>query len=280
MSDLIRIAASTYLNSAPLVYSFADGSERERVTFLGDTAPARCARMLSAGACEVALIPVIEYQRMPNLRIIPEVAVASKNRVRSVILAARRPLREVRRVTLDASSRTSQTLLRILCRYHYGIEPDFIERAPDAARVCENMFEGSDAALVIGDPAMNLEASAGSFGVEIYDLAAEWRTMTGLPFVFAVWATREEPEKRYPGLAQRFIAAKAEGLDHREEIASRYARDLQLPFAELLAYLRENVNYDLDDENLAGLRRYFDLARACGLIAEARPLEFVRAPAS
>ena len=280
MSDLIRIAASTYLNSAPLVYSFADGSERERVTFLGDTAPARCAGMLNAGACDVALIPVIEYQRIPNLRVIPEIAVASKNRVRSVILAARRPLGEVRRVTLDASSRTSQTLLRILCRYHYGIEPDFIERAPDAASVCENMFEGSDAALVIGDPAMNLEASADSLGVKIYDLAAEWRTMTGLPFVFAVWATREESEKRYPGLARQFIAAKAEGLDQREEIASQYARDLQLPYAELLAYLGENVNYDLDDENLAGLHRYFELARDCGLIEEARPVEFVRARAS
>lgn len=82
----MRIAASTYLNSAPLVYSFAQGELRHRYQFLGDAAPSRCAAMLTAGQCEIALIPVIEYQRIPGLGIIPEVAVASKKRVRSVLL--------------------------------------------------------------------------------------------------------------------------------------------------------------------------------------------------
>lgn len=271
----MRIAASTYLNSAPLVYSFARAERAGGIEFLGDTAPARCAEMLRTGLCEVALIPVIEYQRIARLRLIPEVAVASKERVRSVILAARRPLRDVRRVALDTSSRTSQTLLRILCRRHFGIEPEFIERTPEPGSGCENMFEGNEAALLIGDPAMQIEAAASERGLEIYDLAAEWRAMTGLPFVFAVWATRAEVEERYPGLAERFIAAKAEGLAHREEIASRYAAEIGLPYDELLDYLCARVNYDLDEENIEGLSHYFELAHQEGLIAANRALEFL-----
>ena len=270
----MRIAASTYLNSAPLVYSFAHGTQRNHAVFLGDTAPARCAAMLAAGQCDMALIPVIEYQRIPRLRIIPDVAVASKSRVRSVVLATRGPLSEAQRVTLDSSSRTSQTLVRILFAQRYGNNPIFTERAPDAEVCCENMFEASDAALVIGDPAMRLEANAERLGLRVYDLAEEWRALTGLPFVFAVWAVREDvcgdASQRLPD----FAAAKREGIARDEEIAAQYAVDLNLPYAELLSYLRENVNYDLDRENLAGLRHYFRLARECGLIEVERELKF------
>ncbi len=272
----MRIAASTYLNSAPLVYSFAQGSLRRRFTFIGDAAPARCAAMLAAGQCEIALIPVIEYQRIPNLRIVPEVAVASKNRVRSVLIASRRPLEAVRTLALDASSRTSQALVKILFQRRHGFLPEFTERAPDAAINCENMLEGADAALVIGDPAMRLEAAAPQLGLRIYDLAEEWRAMTGLPFVFAVWAVRADMGADAPSLTRDFLAAKLEGLDHVEQIATQYAADLALPRSELLAYLRDNVNYDLDEENIAGLRLYFDLARDCGLIPQSQPLRFVR----
>jgi chorismate dehydratase len=224
--------------------------------------------MLEEGLCDVALIPVIEYQRIPNLRLIPDIAVASKNRVRSVVLATRLPLRKVRVVTLDSSSRTSQALLRILFRYRYGTEPTFTERTPDAAVGCRNMFEGSDAALVIGDPAMRLEASAGELNVQIYDLAEEWRAMTGLPFVFAVWASTEAARSAFPGMAGDLLEAKEEGLGKIDEIAARYSLELQLPVSEVRAYLRENVNYDLDLENVLGMLRYFSLAHECGLISE------------
>lgn len=229
--------------------------------------------MLAAGQCDTALIPVIEYQRLPRLRIIPDVAVASKSRVRSVVLAARCPIEEARTVTLDTSSRTSQALARILFARRYGSTPVFTEREPDAN--CENMFEASDAALVIGDPAMRLEADAERLGLRVYDLAEEWRAMTGLPFVFAVWAVREETYADEKGRLPDFAAAKREGIAHDEEIAARYAEELKLPVAETLSYLRENVNYDLDEENLAGLRHYFRLAHECGLIESERELKFV-----
>lgn len=272
---LMRIAASTYLNSAPLVYSFAQGSLRDRYEFLGDAAPSSCAAMLAAGQCEIALIPVIEYQRIPDLLMIPDVAVASKRRVRSVLLAARRPLAEVRRVTLDTSSRTSQSLVKILFEQRYGSQPEFTERTPNAGQECENMLEDSDAALVIGDPAMRLAASASQLGVRIYDLAEEWRTMTGLPFVFAVWAVRETVAQSPHSLAHDFLAAKQEGLSKLEQIAASYREELRLPQSDLLNYLQDNVNYDLDAENIAGMNRYFQLAAECGLIPLFKPAKFL-----
>jgi chorismate dehydratase len=268
------IAASTYLNSAPLVYSFGDGFLKNRYSFIGDAAPSRCSAMLERRECEIALIPVIEYQRIPGLRIIPEIAVASKYRVRSVLLAARLPLDEVRTVALDSSSRTSQTLVKILFSRRYGRLPDFIQRTPDDALLCRNMLEACDAALVIGDPAMRLGASAQEFGLRIYDLADEWRALTGLPFVFAVWAVREDMLELAPAIATDLIAAKLEGIENIEKITSRYSVEIDLPQHDLLYYLRENVNYDLDEENLAGLRRYFLLAEECGLIPQVRELRF------
>jgi chorismate dehydratase len=277
----MRIAASTYLNSAPLVYSFTQGFLCKKYDFIGDEAPSRCAEMLQAGECEVALIPVIELQRIPGLRIAPEIAVASKKRVRSVLIASRRPLEEVRRLTLDPASRTSQTLVKILFLRRYGFLPECAERAMGPLVEVRNLFDTADAALVIGDPAMRLEASARGLDLKIYDLAEEWRTMTGLPFVFAVWAAREDICDRAPGLpslsglVDDLIAAKREGVDHIEQIATQYASELELPRGELLDYLSQNVNYDLDDENLRGMGAYFDLAHECGLIERPRPMLFL-----
>ncbi|HEX4948886.1 MAG TPA: menaquinone biosynthesis protein [Blastocatellia bacterium] len=272
---LMRIAASTYLNSAPLVHSFTAGMQRNRVIFIGDTAPSRCAQMLASGQCEIALIPVIEYLRIPNLRIVPNVAVASKHRVGSVILAARCPLESVTKVALDCSSRTSQSLVKILLAHRYHSKPVYGERTPDVARGCANMLEGTDAALLIGDPTFDLKANAAAMGLHIHDLAEEWRAMTGLPFVFAVWAVREDALEDFRRVRLDFEMAKREGIDRIPEIAAQYAATLQRPLPELLDYLRANVNFDLDEENVAGLREYFRLAHEYGLVERNRALQFV-----
>ncbi len=271
----MRIAASTYLNSAPLVHSFAAGTQRHRVIFLGDTAPSRCAQMLASGQCEIALIPVIEYLRIPHLRIIPNVAVASKHQVGSVILAAHCDLEKANNIALDCSSRTSQTLVKILLARRYHNQPVYCERTPDVAHGCANMFEGTDAALLIGDPTFELKANAERMGLQLHDLAEEWRALTNLPFVFAVWAVREDALDEYRRACLDFELAKREGIVRIPEIAAQYAATLRRPLPELLLYLRENVNFDLDEENVAGLREYFRLAHECGLVEENRALTFV-----
>ncbi len=256
------IAASSYLNAAPLCYSFVYGSQQSRCLFLSDEAPARCAEMLSDKSADAALIPAIEYQRIADLLAVPDACVASKSTVWSVILAAKTPINEVRSVALDTSSRTSAALIQIILNRFYGLHPVYDAAPP---RLGE-MLTGHDAALMIGDPAMLIERT----GLHVYDLAEEWRKHTALPFVFAFWAVRAD-STAWPGEVN-FLAAKREGLAHLDELADLYAARLALPRARLIEYLTVNINYDLDEESLRGLQLYYDLARECGLIEAVRPL--------
>src|SRR5262245_20190131 len=266
------IAASSYLNAAPLCYSFIYGAQKGRCSFLSDAAPVRCSELLVEGRADAALIPVIEYQRIPGLKVAPAACVASKRSVRSVLLASRFPIGQVRSVALDTSSRTSAALIQIILGRFYGVSASYQAAAPNL----EEMLESNDAALMIGDPAMLIDRSA----LHVYDLAEEWRKHTGLPFVFAFWAVRAG-STAWPGpdapVGERidFSAARVEGLSHAEDLARWYAQQLGLPRDELFSYLTENISYDLDDENLRGLKLYYELAVECGLIREARDIEFL-----
>ena len=261
-----RIAASCYLNSAPLVWSFLHGSRRREVRLLSDAAPARCADMLARGQADAALVPVIEYQRLPEVAVVPGVCVGARREVRSVVLVTRgAELRDVRSISLDTSSRTSAALVEIIFREFLGRAPRLKASAPDV----QAMLAESDAALVIGDPAMTFPRE----GLRVYDLAALWREHTGLGFVFAMWMTRADADAS--ALAVDFAAARDEGVASIEEIVSAYERDLRLPRAELLSYLRDNICFDLDEEMRAGLELYFRLAHKHGIIQGVRPLKTV-----
>src|SRR5258705_7326880 len=184
-TDLPRIAASSYLNTAPLVWSFIHGSQRDAVELFTDTAPKRCAEMLVSGEVDAALVPVIEYQRIPDIVIIPNVCVGSRNAVRSVVLVTRRNnLKKVERVALDESSRTSVVLVQIIFREFLGFEPEWISAAPDL----KAMLTAADAALVIGDPAMKIPRDQ----FRVFDLATLWHEFTGFGFVFAMGMVRND----------------------------------------------------------------------------------------
>ncbi|HYO63183.1 MAG TPA: menaquinone biosynthesis protein, partial [Pyrinomonadaceae bacterium] len=212
-----RVAASSYLNSAPLLWSFARGAQRHKVELLTDAAPARCADMLARGAAEVALVPVVEYQRMSEVEVVPGVCVGARRAVRSVVLVTRgRELADVRSVALDVQSRTSAALVEIIFR-------EFLRRAPELSPAepdLEAMLRTNDAALMIGDPAMTFPRE----GLRVYDMAGLWREHTGLGFVFAMWMVREGA--RLGGVD--FAAARDEGRSHVEELADEYSASLGL----------------------------------------------------
>ncbi|HEX8184045.1 MAG TPA: menaquinone biosynthesis protein [Blastocatellia bacterium] len=270
------IAASSYLNAAPLCYSFIYGQQEGRCKFLSDAAPARCAELLAEGRADAALIPVIEYQRIRGLEVAPGACVASKSSVRSVLLASRVPVTKVRSVALDTSSRTSAALIQIILNRFYGLSPSYRTSPP---RIDE-MLRSDDAALIIGDPAMLIDRSS----LYVYDLAEEWRKHTGLPFVFAFWAVRSastawadnQSARAGNSLKVDFLAAKREGIEHANDLADIYSAQLGLPREKLISYLTENISYDLDEESLGGLKLYYELARECGLIEEAREIVFCR----
>jgi chorismate dehydratase len=172
-TDLPRIAASSYLNTAPLIWSFIHGSQRSAVALFTDKAPARCAEMLERGEVDAALVPVIEYQKMADVLIVPGVCVGSRAAVRSVVLVTRRNnLKKVERVALDNSSRTSVALLKIIFREFLGFEPQWKPAVPDL----KSMLIEADAALIIGDPAMQVPRDQ----FHVFDLATMWREFTDL----------------------------------------------------------------------------------------------------
>jgi chorismate dehydratase len=259
------MAASSYLNTAPLIWSFIHGSQRDQVELFTDTAPARCGEMLANGQVDVSLVPVIEYQRMNDIVIVPDVCVGSRAAVHSVVLVTRKNnLKKVERVALDESSRTSAALVKIIFREFLGFEPRWETSAPDL----KSMLARADAALMIGDPAMLIPRDQ----FRVFDLATLWREFTGCGFVFAMWmASKDSVERIRP---VDFAAARDEGLAHLEEIASENEKLLGLTQKEIESYLTDNIAFRLDEEMKRGLELYFELAGKHGLIAAARPLTF------
>src|SRR3989441_4628948 len=261
-----RIAASSYLNTAPLIWSFTHGSQRPAIELLTDTAPARCAEMLVRGEVDAALVPVIDYQRMSDVAIIPDVCVGSKTAVRSVVLATRKNnLKKIERVALDESSRTSAALVKIIFREFLGFEPQWKTAAPDL----KSMLTDADAALIIGDPAMKIPRDQ----FRVFDLAALWHEFTGLGFVFAMWVMRADQADAI--VALDFAAARDEGLGHLKGIAASYTDKIRLSEDEIRRYLTENILFSVDDEMRKGLKLYFELAQKYKIIDEVKPLEFI-----
>jgi chorismate dehydratase len=260
------VAASSYLNTAPLIWSFQQGRLQGTVELVTDTAPARCGDLLARGEVEAALVPIIEYQRIPGARVVPGVCVGSHSAVRSVVLVSNYDdLKDVRRVGLDESSRTSQALVKIIFREFLNQEPQWETSSPDI----EAMMKDHDAALIIGDPAMNITLP----DVHVFDLASLWRRYTNTGFVFAMWMARAESVERARDID--FAGARDEGLEQVEKIISESESDLPLPRAEIRKYLTENITFHLDDELEKGMRLYFELARKHGLIESNKPLEFI-----
>jgi len=271
-----RISASSYSNTAPLVWSFLYGSNHGKVEIILDNAPARSAELLAQDRVDAALVPVIASQFIDGVKVIPDVCVGAKRRVRSVCLVTRgADLADVRSVSLDTSSRTSVVLTKIIFREFLGFEPAWRDSEPNI----EAMLAESDAALLIGDPAlsiadMGLRTSDFNSKSEIqdlrsYDLAELWHQYTGLGFIFAMWMTRRET------CPIDFAPARDEGLKHLDEIAANYQSEIGLNKGEMLAYLSENISYSPDDSMMAGMKLYFEMAGKSGLIKTVRETAFI-----
>ena len=263
-----RISASSYSNTAPLVWSFLYGQNHGKVEIILDNAPARSAELLNQDRVDAALVPVIAYQMIEGVRLIPDVCVGAKTRVRSVCLVTKgADLKDVHSVSLDVSSKTSVVLTKIIFREFLGFEPSWKPAEPNL----ENMLTGADCALLIGDPALRVSDSAlrtPHSELKVFDLAELWHQHTGLGFVFAMWMTRKEK------CDIDFAAARDEGLAHSDKIAANYAAEIGLSRDEMKSYLTENISYSIDDSMRGGMELYFQLTARNGLIDENRPLLF------
>jgi chorismate dehydratase len=277
----LRISIVQYLNTAPLVWGFTNGPLAGKYD-LSFTVPSQCAEAMRTGAADIAIIPAIEYQRIPGLVVLPDLAIASQNRVRSLLIVSRRPIEQVRSVALDSSSRSTQALTRILAARYWKIDPEFFETEPDLSA----MLGKADAAMLIGDPALRISMAierhstvsapgpaicqAAALGItsaeifHVYDVVGEWRKFSSLPAVMAIWAAR--PEVVTAEVLRDFCASRNFGLTQLPAISLEAARELELPQPALESYLRHNIDFSLGEENRRGLERYFQEAAKLGLI--------------
>jgi predicted solute-binding protein len=265
---VVRLGAVNYLNVRPLVY----GLEARSDVRLRFDVPSTCARLLAEGEIDLGMVPSITYADRPGDRIVPGLCIGSDGPVASVALFTRTPVRDIRRVALDTSSRTSAALVRIVCRRMFDIAPEFRPHGPEIA----SMLDVADAALLIGDPALFFDAPS---GVEKIDLGALWSEMTGLPFVWAFWSGR--PDAADASTVAVLQQAAATGGHHIEEIARAYvaATPERIPLAA--RYLRENLVFTLGAREQQGLETYYREAANLGLVsAVPEPSFFPSSPAA
>jgi len=258
----LRLGAVSYLNTKPLVFGLDAHPDQFDVRF---DVPAKCAELLHEGRVDLGLIPAIEYLR-GNYAIVPDISIASNGDVATVAVFTRKPIEQVGTLALDLSSRTSVALTRVLCAKKWRIEPKFTPAEPDL----EAMLRRADAALVIGDPAFAIDPH--KHHVTKIDLGAEWKALTGLPFVYAMWVGR--PGTVTPAQVRALQAARDRGLANLPLIAKQESNGDPGYEQRALVYLRDNLKYSLGDAEQAGLRRFHELATEIGVTPELRPLTF------
>ena len=259
----IRIGAVGYLNARPLTWALDGHPDRWSIRY---DVPSVCSSLLHAGQVDLGLVPSIDYLQDPHYRFVPGVGIGSRGAIASVALYTRVPIDRISAIALDTSSRTSVTLIRVLCRHHFGIAPEFVAHGPDL----QAMVSTADAGLLIGDPAF--EADHGALGLEKVDLGEQWTAMTGLPFVYAAWTGR--PGAIATAEVEALQQAQQIGLQSIDEIAAEYGRGDARRATRAAAYLRDNVKYGLGPDEAAGLQLFLNYAADLGLAPRRRQLEF------
>lgn len=252
---MLRFSVVDFLNARPLIWGLLENPP-PGVDVSRDL-PSACADKLASGQADVGLIPSIEYQRIRDLRVVPDLGIAAASEVRSVLLVSNVARDRISSVTLDPASRTAAVLTRLLLKRRYRVEP--VYREPGIS---------TDAALVIGDPALKTRLN----GKVVLDLAAEWRAFSGHPFVFAFWAMRPG----VPSTDVRRVVLDSYAAARREfpRLIAKEAAESGLSEAVVEDYLRHSLHYELDSGDLEGLDLFYRLAAEDGLIDRARPLEF------
>lgn len=237
----IRVGIVNYLNTKPLIYGLQKEPVNKIIELIG-AYPARLAQMLINDEIDVGLIPVAAIPQLPSYHIVGNHCIAADGEIASVCLFSEVPMYEIKRVYLDYQSRSSVALLKWLMKESWGIDPEIIHASDETYR---QEIKGTTAGLVIGDRALE-QRKISTF---IYDLGSEWRSITGLPFVFAAWvSTRPLPDH----FIKVFDEANAMGLHHIEEIVEETPFDLY----DLKKYFTLHLSYRLDARKIEGMQRF------------------------
>jgi len=237
-----RFSVLPYGNALPLVYFLGETSPGAEISYY---LPRHSAGTLIDGQVDAALVPVVDFFAHPALRMVPGLGIGADGDVTSVLLRCHRPLRTVATVGLDPESKTSNVLAQIIGREHFRLSCRVRYMADAAA---------TDANVCIGDRALCARPS-----LETYDLAGEWKKMTGLPFVFAVWAVHQSCS-HMEDISRILQTAKHRGCRSRRQLAALCSRRLGLAEDRCYDYLANRLYYDLGPRQLEGMNLFRDLA--------------------
>ena len=240
-------ASVKYTNAAPLAHFLTDVAPGVSVI---TGRPAELAAWLADGRADAAMIPVMDLFADDGLEMIDGIGICADGDVRSVLVKCTRPPTEVRTVARDPASRTSNALAAIVLAHHLGRPVEML--APEAA-------DRADARVVIGDRALTAGRDP---GLDM-DLAGLWKDMTGLPFVFAVWAYRRgHPQAE--ALARIALAARDAGVRAAGQLGELHARRLGLDAAGCREYLTRTVRYHVGPREAEAMALFRELAAGGG----------------
>ncbi len=249
-----RIGSVPYLNARPLIYGIED-----QVTL---SPPSRLADSMYRGKFDAGLVPIAEVLLHDRYDILDGIAIATRGQIQSVYLVHREPIEKLKRVAVDAASRTSAWLVRVILQYGYNLRPEFYPR-PEGGKLSEH-----EAMMLIGDEALWYRSRNGS--QPILDLGEAWVELTGLPFVFAAWALQRGVDGKAIGSPLR--AARVQGLANIERIAQE-ATEATLEVRR--EYLTKNLSYELDVAEKRGIRRFQQYLKEMRLVDDCHDLRYV-----
>jgi chorismate dehydratase len=258
----LKIGVVPYMNAKPFIYGFQEKTDEVDIVY---GVPSALPQMLENDELDIIVMPSVGYFRGAGYKIIPGSAIASNGLVESVRLFIKAPsIDQIKTVALDKDSMTSCVLTKIILWKRYSLKPEFIT-LDDKSKIYN---EYADAFLVIGDDAMKVREE----GFIILDLGQEWKELTGLPFVYAVWVTKSESKLK--GLGELLVDAKEYGLKCVNEIADSEAKRLEMEKERCFRYLKESIKYNLGEQEIRGLKTFYDYALEMGEVKEGVKIEF------
>ncbi len=249
------VGSVPFLNARPLVAWFEDFEGDSPVQVLYDL-PSNLPSVLESGAADAVLVSSIDALTTPGRSAAEGVCIGTRGAAESVRLFSKKPFERIERVSLDASSMTSNALAQIVLAERFGIRPEAIARRPDL----DEMLTDADAALLIGDKGLLADGA----GLRVLDLGEEWAALTGLPFVWALWIGEAKSRRLTPELSGYLRAALDWAETRLDRIADDYARTSDISSQMCRAYLGSTMNYTLEDRDLTGLREFGSLVRKHG----------------
>ena len=237
----IKVGIVSYLNTRPLIYGLKYPPVADMIELIEEN-PARLAEMLKNNEIDLGLIPVAAIPEIEEHYLVGDYCISAEGEAASVCLFSEVPLEEIKKVYLDYQSRTSVELLKWIMREYWGINPEIAEAINEDYR---KEIKGTTAGLVIGDRAFEQRKLSTFF----YDLGAEWKKITGLPFVFATWVSNKVLPEEFIRI---FNEANAIGLNHIDEIVASHPFDLY----DLKKYYNIHISYRLDDKKRRGMEKF------------------------